>query len=100
LSDLGISKKESAKWQKLAQPSNEAFEEALVSVREKSGELSEAAVVRALNRNGDSAKPAPDTKSKITRKTEPKFDILLVSRPANNFTIPAFHFETLSERNK
>ena len=25
---------------------------------------------------------------------------LLVSRPANNFTIPAFHFETLSERNK
>jgi len=26
--------------------------------------------------------------------------IYLVSRPANNFTIPAFHFETLSERNK
>jgi hypothetical protein len=49
LEEIGISKDQSAKWQKIALLVNDAtFEKALVQAREKTGELSTAALLREI----------------------------------------------------
>lgn len=74
LDDLGISKDDSSKCQKLAKPSEHEFDLALAVARSKSGELSESGVIRAITHNGDPPKPATKLKAKSKKKTS--FDVI------------------------
>lgn len=49
LADLGISKNESSRWQKLAGVSDEKFEHAVAAAKEVAGEVTTAAMLRAAN---------------------------------------------------
>ena len=56
LSELGISKNQSARWQKLAAVPEKRFEQAVAAAKEVAGEVTAAAMLRA-NREPQPAKP-------------------------------------------
>lgn len=56
LADLGISKNDSSRWQKLAAVSDEKFEHAVAAAKEVAGEVTTAAMLRA---SAPLPKPAP-----------------------------------------
>lgn len=66
LSDIGVTKNESSRWQKLAAVSDEQFESAVAAAKDVAGEVTTAAMMRA-------AKPAEDPKpAKETTPKQPK----------------------------
>lgn len=65
LSDIGITKNESSRWQKLAAVSEEQFEHAVAAAKEIAGEVTTAAMLRAT-------KPAEDT----PKESKPKPKLL------------------------
>ena len=58
LSDIGITKNESSRWQKLAAVTDTQFEEAVASAKEVAGEVTTAAMLRAA-KACEPPKPAP-----------------------------------------
>ena len=65
LADIGITKNESSRWQKLAAVSEEQFEHAVAAAKEIAGEVTTAAMLRAT-------KPAEDT----AKESKPKPKLL------------------------
>jgi len=64
LADMGISKNESSRWQKLAGVSDDKFEHAVAAAKEIAGEVTTAAMLRATK----AAKPAkPKAEAKPTK---------------------------------
>lgn len=68
LSDLGITKNESSRWQKLASITEEQFEHAVAAAKEVAGEVTTAAMLRA-------AKPENENKEK-------KAPVVTINAPA------------------
>jgi len=64
LADIGITKNESSRWQKLAAVSEDQFEHAVAAAKEIAGDVTTAAMLRAT-------KPA-DSTQKAERKPKPK----------------------------
>ena len=71
LSDIGISKNESSRWQKLAAVTDTQFEQAVSAAKEVAGEVTTAAMLRVAKANDPA--PAP---SKPAAKPEVKEDEL------------------------
>lgn len=65
LADIGITKNESSRWQKLAAVSDKQFEHAVAAAKEVAGEVTTAAMLRAAKAD-DLPKPAQD-KPKSTK---------------------------------
>ena len=65
LADIGITKNESSRWQKLAAVSEEQFEHAVAAAKEVAGEVTTAAMLRAARsdepKDTETAKPAKTT---------------------------------------
>lgn len=60
LADMGISKNDSSRWQKLAAVTDTQFEQAVAAAKEVAGEVTTAAMLRAAKAEEPSkAKPAP-----------------------------------------
>ncbi len=60
LADLGVTKNESSRWQKLASVSDEQFEHAVSAAKEVAGEVTTAAMLRAAKSQGvEQVEPAP-----------------------------------------
>lgn len=67
LSEMGVSKNESSRWQKLASISDEQFESAVASAKDKAGEVTTAAMMRAAKTDEEQnqeKKPAKEAKPK------------------------------------
>ena len=81
LAEIGISKNQSSRWQKLAAVSDEQFEQAVTAAKEIAGEVTTAAMLRTEKANRPPAppKPAPpkDTTKEATdspEKPDEKYD--------------------------
>ena len=59
LSDLGITKNESSRWQKLANVTEEQFEHAIAAAKEVAGEVTTAAMLRATKSEQEKQQPKP-----------------------------------------
>lgn len=64
LSDLGITKNESSRWQKLASVSDSKFERAVAAVKDVAGEVTTAAMIRRVQAESETAKPKKDKPAK------------------------------------
>lgn len=105
LADLGITKNESSRWQKLAGVSEEQFEHAIAAAKEVAGEVTTAAMLRA-------AKPESEKKEKKHRhqskpKTGEKAESLreeIKAAQAKGYSMLASHcrllLSTLSEQSE
>lgn len=71
LSEIGITKNESSRWQKLAAVSEEQFEHAVAAAKEVAGEVTTAAMLRAAKTD----EPKKDKPTKIT-KPYPQPDVV------------------------
>lgn len=61
LADLGVTKNESSRWQKLAAVTDEQFESAVAAAKDVAGEVTTAAMLRAANAaTHHKAKPEPE----------------------------------------
>lgn len=67
LADLGVTKNESSRWQKLAAVTDEQFESAVAAAKDVAGEVTTAAMLRAA-KAADPEKPAAEPKP---RKPDP-----------------------------
>jgi hypothetical protein len=65
LSDIGITKNESSRWQKLASVPDEQFEQAVAAAKEVAGEVTTAAMLRIERANNPPKIPTPETKKEI-----------------------------------
>lgn len=75
LTELGINKTQSSRWQKLAAVSDDQFEEAIVAAKEVAGEVTTAAMLRIekANRPPEQTKPVRQESSNIKdRSPDPK----------------------------
>lgn len=68
LAEIGVTKNESSRWQKLAAVSDEQFESAVASAKDKAGEVTTAAMMRAA-KAAEPEKPAAEQKP---RKPDPE----------------------------
>lgn len=68
LADIGITKNESSRWQKLAAVSEEQFEHAVAAAKEVAGEVTTAAMLRAAK--ADDPKAAETTKPANPKKAK------------------------------
>ena len=68
LADIGVTKNESSRWQKLAAVSDEQFESAVAAAKDVAGEVTTAAMMRAA-KAAEPEKPAAEQKP---RKTDPE----------------------------
>ena len=67
LSDIGVTKSDSSRWQKLASISDEQFESAVASAKDKAGEVTTAAMMRAAKTDEEQnpeKQPAKEAKPK------------------------------------
>lgn len=60
LSEIGVTKNESSRWQKLAAVPDEQFEQAVIAAKEVAGEVTTAAMLRAAKAVDCSAAPAEE----------------------------------------
>lgn len=79
LSELGISKNQSSRWQKLAAVSDEQFEQAITAAKEVAGEVTTAAMLRIEKANRPKVSPALnlETEEKLStgnETEEPEYD--------------------------
>lgn len=66
LAEMDISKNESSRWQKLAAVSDEQFESAVAAAKDKAGEVTTAAMMRAAKPN-DEQKPTKQAAQKVEK---------------------------------
>lgn len=59
LADIGVTKSDSSRWQKLAAVSDDQFEHAVAAAKEVAGEVTTAAMLRAAKSPGDESVPTP-----------------------------------------
>jgi uncharacterized small protein (DUF1192 family) len=59
LSEIGITKNDSSRWQKLAAVSDEQFEHAVSAAKEVAGKVTTAAMLRAAKAQDDDSSPTP-----------------------------------------
>ena len=72
LADIGISKNESSRWQKLAAVTDTQFEEAVAAAKEVAGEVTTAAMLRAAKAHEAQTNPvAPVAKPRAPAPAEP-----------------------------
>jgi hypothetical protein len=73
LSDLGITKNESSRWQKLAAVDEEKFEKAVSAAKEVAGEVTTAAMLRiARKENADATPPSKPNNGAVAVSELPK----------------------------
>ena len=92
LADIGISKNESSRWQKLAAVTDEQFEHAVAAAKEVAGEVTTAAMLRAAKADEpQKAKPAPAAPAPVAAS------VLTVVAPEDEYTdLDAAH-DTIQE---
>lgn len=74
LADIGVTKSDSSRWQKLAAVSDEQFEHAVAAAKEVAGEVTTAAMLRAAKQDAEPVETAPKPpKPKLLSEEESVF---------------------------